>query len=65
MTQAIARWAFDRGFEGIIYSSRLDSTLTCVAIFEGVATEPLGLAEPIRIDDPNFRAAAETFGLAL
>lgn len=64
LTQEIARWAYEHGFEGILYNSRLDSALTCVALFEGAVVEPVGVAEPIDPLDPDLRAVAETFHLA-
>lgn len=65
LTQEIARRAYEHGFEGILYSSRLDSALTCVAIFEGAVIEPVGVAEPIDPLDPDLLAVAETFHLTL
>jgi hypothetical protein len=43
LTQAIARWAYDHGYAGLVYSSRFDAALTSWAIFEGAAFEPVGL----------------------
>ncbi len=63
LTQAIARWAYDRGYAGLAYASRLDGTLTLWALFERVAFEPVGLAEPITPDDPDLVATARLFGL--
>jgi hypothetical protein len=63
LTQAIARWAYDRGFAGLAYSSRLDARLTLWAVFEGAGFEPVGLPEPITPDDPDLTATARLFGL--
>ena len=65
LTQSIARWAYERGFTGIVYSSRFDKAFDCWAIFEGAALEPIGLAEPLTRDDPDLLAAARLFGLSL
>jgi hypothetical protein len=65
LTQEIARWAYEHGYEGLLYSSRLDSTLACVAVFEGAVIEPVGVAEPIDPLDPDLRAVAGTFHLAI
>lgn len=64
LTQEIARWAYGHVFEGILYHSRLDSALNCLAIFQGAVIEPVGVAEPIDPLDPDLRAVAETFRLA-
>lgn len=65
LTQAIARWAYEREYRGLAYSSRFDATLTCWAIFEGAAFEPIGLPKPILPDDPDLIATATPFGLSL
>jgi len=64
LTQAIARWAFENGYAGIVYPSRFDDALSLWAIFEGAALEPVGMPEPIVPDDPDLVAAARLFGLA-
>ena len=38
LSQAIAGWAYDNGWGGIIFSSRLDPQETCWAIFERAGT---------------------------
>lgn len=65
LTQAIARWAYDRGLAGLAYRSRFDESVTLWAVFEGAAFEPVGSAEPIAPDDPDLVATARLFGLAL
>lgn len=35
LTQAISRWAYEHGYQGIAYTSRIDTRFTCLAIFEG------------------------------
>jgi hypothetical protein len=65
LTQAIARWAYERGYAGLAYHSRLDQKLTLWAIFEGSAFEPVGLPEPITPDDPDLGATARLYGLGL
>lgn len=65
LTQAIARWAHDNGFQGIVYPSRLDSALTCWAVFEDAVIEPVGPIRPIARDDPDLRAVARLFGLTM
>lgn len=64
LTQAIARWAYDHEYAGLVYSSRFDAALTCWAIFEGAAFEPVGPPEPILPDDPDLVATAKLFGLS-
>lgn len=65
LTQAIARWAFERGFRGIAYRSRFDDALTCWAVFENAAWVAAGPPELISRRDPDLRAAARLFGLRL
>ena len=65
LTQAIARWAYERGDAGLTYTSRLDHRLTLWALFEGAAFEPVGLPEPITPDDPDLVATARLYGLSL
>jgi hypothetical protein len=63
LTQAIARWAYERGYAGLAYSSRLDAALGLWAIFEGAAFAAVGLPEPIVATDPDLLATARLFGL--
>jgi hypothetical protein len=65
LTQAIARWAYERGYTGLVYSSRFAAALACWAVFEGAAFDPLGLPEPILPDDPDLVEAAQLFGLVV
>jgi hypothetical protein len=65
LTQAIARWGYDHGYAGLVYSSRFDAAMTCWAIFEGAAFEPVGLPEPLLPNDPDLVAVARSFGLAV
>lgn len=65
LTQAIARWAHDHGYAGLVYSSRFDAALTCWAIFEGAVFDPVRPFEPILADDPDLVATAKLFGLRL
>jgi hypothetical protein len=65
LTQAIAGWAHEHGYAGLAYPSRIDQRLTCWAVFEGARFEPVGETEPITPDDPDLRAAARLFGLAV
>jgi hypothetical protein len=65
LTQAIARWAYEHTYAGLVYSSRFDAALTCWAIIEGAAFDPVGLPEPILPGDPDLALVAQTFGLAV
>ena len=65
LTQAIARWAFERGYRGIAYRSRFDDAFDCWALFEGAGWTPAGPPQRIRRDDPGLRAAAALLGLGL
>ena len=65
LTQTVARWAYERGYAGLAYRSRLDETLTLWAVFEGAAFEAVGHPEPIGPDDPDLVATARLFGLRI
>jgi hypothetical protein len=65
LTQAIARWAYERGAAGLVYHSRFHSALTCWAIFEGARFEAVGRAEAIGPEDPDLVAVARLFSLAI
>jgi hypothetical protein len=62
LTQAIARYAYEAGLQGIAYSSRFDSNLSCWAIFEGARFEQISQTMIAR-DDPDLLEAARRFGL--
>lgn len=64
LTQALARWARERGAAGLVYHSRFDSRLACWAIFECVVYAPVGPAAPLDPADPDVRAVARVFGFA-
>ena len=65
LTQAIARWAYERGYAGIAYRSRFDEKLTLWAIFESAAFEVAGVPEPIETDDADLAATARLFGITV
>jgi hypothetical protein len=65
LTQAVAGWAHGQGYAGLAYASRIDQALTCWAVFEGARFEAVGSPEPIASDDPDLRAVARLFGLAV
>jgi hypothetical protein len=65
LTQAIARWAYERGYAGLGYYSRFAASYSLWAIFEGASFEPVGLPEPIGPEDPDLVATASLFGLAV
>jgi len=65
LTQTIARWAYQRGYAGLAYTSRLDARLILWALFEGTFFEPIGEPDPITPDDPDLAATARLYGLLL
>jgi len=65
LTQIIARWVYEHGYQGLVYISRFDAALTCWAVFEGAAFEPVGSPEPILPTDPDLLAVAHAFGLGI
>ena len=64
LTQAIAGWAFENGYRGIIYPSRLDG-YECCAVFDTAEFEPDGDPEPLTLDDPDLRAIAKVYNLTI
>jgi hypothetical protein len=64
LTQRIARSAHEQRYHGLVYSSRVDASVSCWAIFEGARFE-VDAAEPIRRDDPDLVAVAQLFNLAV
>jgi hypothetical protein len=62
LTQSVARFAFEEGFQGITYKSRFDNNFDCWAMFEGARFEPMGRFAIMR-NDPDFVEAARRFGL--
>jgi len=65
LTQAISRWAFEQGFGGVVYTSRLHQRYQCWAVFEGTRLQPVGPPEPITPDDPDFVLTARRLGLLI
>lgn len=65
LTQAVARWAHEHGYAGLVYTSRFDARLTCWAVFEGAGFDPVGTPEPIAPDDPDLVSTARLFGLVV
>jgi hypothetical protein len=64
-TQAISRWAYDRGYQGIVYRSRLDNEIGCWAIFEDARFVPEGRVEIITRSDPDLTTIAEIYNLEI
>jgi hypothetical protein len=64
LTQAIAAWSFDAGYQGIAYTSRFGSDLDCWAVFEGAAFAEIEIAR-IASDDVDLLTAATRFMLNL
>lgn len=64
LTQAIAQWAYDQGYQGIVYPSRFDPSLACWALFEGARFTALG-ASGIARDDADCAEAARHFTLTI
>jgi hypothetical protein len=65
LTQAIARWAYERGYHGIVYSSRFHDAYRCWAVFEGARFERSGRPQAITPRDRSLQAAMRLFGLQL
>jgi RES domain len=63
ITRAIARFAYDRDYHGLVYRSSHDATLDCWAIFDRAIVMPVGSPEAITRADPDLVAVAELFDL--
>jgi hypothetical protein len=64
-TQEVAGWAFDRGYNGLVYASRLSATFECWALFDTARIEAVGPVVPISLEDPDLQAVAHVFALEL
>jgi hypothetical protein len=64
LTQTIARWAYERDFQGIAYTSRHGADLDCWTIFEGSRFEPEEIAL-VDAQDPDLVIAARRLGLRM
>jgi RES domain len=64
-TQAVSRWAYERGYQGIVFSSRLDHRFTCWAVFESATIQRVGAPETITQADRDFVRIARSFSLRI
>ena len=66
LTQAIARWAYERGYAGVAYRSRYNDACDVWALFEGRAQfTGADVPVPIRRDDPDLEEAARLLRLSI
>jgi len=65
LTQAIAAYAFDRGYHGTVYTSCHDATLDCWALFNRAVIERIDAPSPIDKHDPDLVAVARLFDLTI
>jgi hypothetical protein len=67
LTQAIALWAHEHEFGGLVYTSSHDLARewTCWALFPHVRKEVVSAAEPISLADSALRDVAERFKLRI
>ncbi len=65
LTQAISRWAYDLGYQGLAFPSRHEPRYSNWAIFEGAAFEPVGESKPISRRDRSLTYVLQQFGLGL
>ena len=64
LTQALSRWTFTEGLQGVVYKSRFDVISDCWAIFEGVVIEPVDVL-PLTPTDPDFQSAAQLLQVSI
>jgi hypothetical protein len=62
VTQRIARWAFENGFNGLSYVRRFDMRYVCWALFAGAKIERVRI-DPVVEDDLALIAALRFHGL--
>jgi hypothetical protein len=66
LTQAIARWAYERGYDGVAYRSRYNDACDAWALFEGRARfTPVGTPVQVQRDDPDLGEAARLLRLSI
>jgi hypothetical protein len=66
LTQAIARWLYERGWHGIAYASRFNCSFHCWAIFEGARFEEVDdptAGDGVAADHPGFVECGRLLGL--
>jgi len=63
-TQGVSRWAYEQGYQGIIYTSRIDTRHTCWALFDG-AHLTVERVSVIGLDDADFVTAVRALELDL
>ena len=64
-TQAVSRWAYERDYQGIVYSSRLHLRFTCWAVFESATIQRVGAPETITPNDRDFLRIARSLSLRI
>lgn len=64
LTQAIAAWAFDHEFNGVVYPSRLDPRSSNWALFEPLSIIPVD-ERALTHDDSDLLGVARSFGLTI
>ena len=64
-TQAVSRWAYERDYQGIVYSNRLHLRFTCWAVFESATIQRVGTPEAITPNDRDFLRIARSFSLRI
>ena len=64
-TQAVAGWAHEHAYQGIIYASRFTISFECWAIFDTARIEQVGAVLPLSLGDPDLVTVAQVFALRL
>jgi hypothetical protein len=59
-TQAVAAWAHENGYHGIVYASRFGASFECRAIFDSASIELVGPVVPLSLDDTDLQAVARS-----
>jgi hypothetical protein len=62
VSQAVSRWAYQAGYDGLLFPSRLALEWTNCALFNRVRPRVIA-RDPVRIADPDLQRVAKSFGV--
>lgn len=62
VTQRVSRWAYDTGYDGLLYPSRLATAWTCCALFNRIRPRVVN-REPVAVADPDLLEVSRAFNI--
>jgi len=65
LSQAIGQWTRTQGYQGFRYVTRRAPSLSCWAVFEGIAWDVINSGSPITSGDADLQNVAHDWNLAL